>query len=442
MKRALRQHLHLAVPNVLSNLTVPLAGLVDTVLLGHQETADPLSGVALAGAIFSFLYWGFAFLRMSTTGLTSNSVGADEEEETSALFFRSFLLGVGLGLLILLCRPIIEWVSFQLLQGSPEVEAQGALYFRARVLGAPAVLGLMAINGWLLGRLLSRHVLLLSVVQNFLIVALDYLFIWRLGWGAEGAGYATAASDILSFLFGLFLVLQSWGRLPRFSWPSLANPEKLASLMSLNGQIFVRSFFLILTVTSFTNISAWLGEEVVAANAVLLQLLLFCAYFVDGYAYALESLAGKAAGAQRWGEVTTQLRVALGTTTITTLLFAAGFTLFAKSLLTRMTAHQNINELAFHLLPYFLAALVAGSYAYLYDGLCIGLTRGADMRTSVLTGTLLGFLPFALWSIASRSPERLWMGYFAFVALRAVVQAYLGEGFVRRKVMEQQCSVT
>ena len=279
-------------------------------------------------------------------------------------------------------------------------------------------------------------------MQNFLIVALDYLFIWRLGWGAQGAGYATAASDILSFLFGLFLVWKSWGRLPRFSWPSLANPEKLASLMSLNGQIFVRSFFLILTVTSFTNISAWLGEEVVAANAVLLQLLLFCAYFVDGYAYALESLAGKAAGAQRWGEVTTQLRVALGTTTITTLLFAAGFTLFAKSLLARMTAHQNINELAFHLLPYFLAALVAGSYAYLYDGLCIGLTRGTDMRTSVLAGTLLGFLPFALWSIASRSPERLWMGYFAFVALRAVVLAYLGEGFVRRKVMEQQCSVT
>ena len=185
MKRALNEHLKLAIPNILSNLTVPLAGLVDTVLLGHESTAGPLAGVALAGAIFSFLYWGLIFLRMSTTGLTANAVGAGDEEETVGLFLRSFCLALVLGISILLLSPLIEVVSFYLLQGEPAVEAQGLRYYRARIWGAPAVLGLMAINGWLLGRLKSRQVLLLSIIQNTLIVVLDLVFIKLFGWGSS-----------------------------------------------------------------------------------------------------------------------------------------------------------------------------------------------------------------------------------------------------------------
>lgn len=435
-RAALKEHLKLAVPNVLSNLTVPLAGLADTVLLGQEKNSLPLAGVALAGAIFSFLYWGFAFLRMSTTGLTSKSVGAEDGEETGALLLRNCGLAVAIGTVMVLLAPVIEEVSFVLLQGSESVEAQGALYFRARIWGAPAVLALMAINGWLLGRLLSRQVLLLSALQNSLIVGLDYLFIWRLGWGAAGAGYATALADGTTFLLALVVVFWSWRDLPPPSLSSVWKGEALKRLLTLNGQIFVRSFFLILTVTSFTNISAWLGDTVVAANAILLQLLLFCAYFVDGYAYALESLAGLAGGRGDWRNVKLQLRIALATSNLTTVFFALVVLLGGQRIFARMTDFENVNALAQSLLPYFALTLVAANFAYIYDGLCTGLTWGTHLRASVIVAALFGFLPLAAVAVFLHSVVWLWIAYLVFSLLRSLYLGWRSETILDSRISE------
>jgi len=433
---ALKSHLRLAVPNVLSNLTVPLAGLVDTVLLGHQDSSEPLAGVALAGTIFSFLFWGFAFLRMGTTGLTSNAVGADEKNEVGSILVRSLGIALALGLVMIAGSPLIEWVSFLLLQGDPAVESQGRLYFQARIWGAPAVLGLMVLNGWFLGRLLSKHVLLLSAVQNSLLLGLDYLFIWKWGWGAAGAGYSTALAAGLAFLFALILVKTTWVEIPGLDWDEIWRREKLGLLFSLNSQIFVRSFFLILTVTSFTNISAWMSETIVAANAILLQLLLSCAYFVDGYAYALESLAGVAAGKRDWQGVRTQLRTALFTSTVTTILFATTFILGSEEILSRMTAHPEINALALSLLPYFVGALFLASFSYIYDGLCTGLTWGRELKISVIAACIIGFLPLALLAIQLSSPKVLWVAYMTFSGLRSLVLGVRSERALSHRISE------
>lgn len=415
---------------------MPFAGLVDTVLLGHEPSSQALSGVALAGAIFSFLYWGFAFLRMGTTGLTSQALGAEDSTETVAVLTRSLGLALGLGALMLLFSPLIELVSFWLLQGEAMVEAQGVVYFQARILGAPAVLGLMAINGWLLGRHLSRQVLLLSIIQNTLIIGLDILFIRYWGWGAAGAGYSTAAADGMTFLCALLVLALSWGRLPRPTWRHAWSGNGVRQLFELNSQIFVRSFFLMLTITSFTNISAWMGETVVAANAILLQLLLFCAYFVDGFAYALESLAGFAAGKGDWKMIKTQLRVALACASLCTLFFALAFWAFGQQLLSRMTDFQQVNSLAWSLGPYFLLALVLANFSYIYDGLGIGLTWGSELRNSVVIASLVGFAPLALLAVHWRSPVTLWLAYAVFSALRSGILGWNSERKLARISME------
>ena len=190
----------LAVPNVLTNLTLPLAGLVDLAILGHLEDVTPLAGVALGTLIFDFAYWGFAFLRMSTTGLAAHALGAGDAEASAGVFFRSFGLAMLCGLLLITLRGPLALVGFYLLQGEPAVEQAGAAYFYARIWGAPATLGGYVIVGWLLGRQKARAALVYSIVLNGSNIVLDWLLVYKLGWGAAGAGYATMIAEVENVL--------------------------------------------------------------------------------------------------------------------------------------------------------------------------------------------------------------------------------------------------
>ncbi|EMY26427.1 MATE domain protein [Leptospira interrogans serovar Australis str. 200703203] len=287
--------------NILANITVPLTGIVDTSILGNLNTYVFMAGAALSGILFDFMFWMFGFLRMGTTGLTAQAVGEKNEKESIFILVRSISLACFFGAMILIFSPWIREIGFQILEGSSEVKMAGISYFDARIPGSIAVLCNYVFTGWFLGRGKSSVVLIATVVGNGMNVILDVWFIFKLGWEAYGAGLATSISQfgmllIFIFLFFIELKIQNISKLLFLNNKNLFSVQGFSSLLHLNKDIFLRTFFLIITFSIFRNFSSEAGTEILATNSILLQLILVSAYLVDGAAFATESLAGNIYG--------------------------------------------------------------------------------------------------------------------------------------------------
>lgn len=417
----LRQFIQLAIVNVLSNLMVPLAGLIDTAFLGHLSDIRHLAGVALATVLFNYIYWTFGFLRMGTTGTTAQAMGRNDRESVVLIGLRHGLLALLLGLLIVLLQVPLRWIGFGLLSATPEVEAAGQSYFDALIWGAPATLINYVLVGWFLGRAQSSQVLLLSALSNGGNVILDYWFIVQLGWEGMGAGLATALSQYLMLLVGLGLVAREvrWQE-ARLLLGQLFDLTALKSAFLLNSEILIRTFALVSTFSVFTNLSSGMGTVVLSTNAVLLQVVGLASYFIDGLAFATESLAG---GFQGQGTATGLLRLVRvsGLTSLSLgLLFAIAFMLFPIPLFGLLTDHRDILNHIPSYVPWLLPVLGFGSIAYMLDGYFLGLTQGQILRQSTLLAVLLGFAPIATVAWYFGNSHLLWLALTCFMAARAV----------------------
>ncbi|MFQ5628400.1 MAG: MATE family efflux transporter, partial [bacterium] len=260
-------------------------------MLGHLEDIRFLAGVALSAILFEFVYWTFGFLRMSTTGMTAQAVGRDDQHGLHLILFRSLLLALIFSAIIILAQKLIAWVGFGLLSGTAEVEAAGRDYFFARIWGAPAALCNFVFLGWFLGREKSNYALYMTIVANVANVILDYVFLFVLNLAAFGAGLATMISQYLSLFVAIFLFLKMKG-VHFIRWREIVNRRELVKMLKLNVDITIRTFGLISAFAVFMNFSATIGVRILAANAVLLRILDFAAYFIDGAAFATESLGG------------------------------------------------------------------------------------------------------------------------------------------------------
>jgi multidrug resistance protein, MATE family len=417
--------LKLAAINVLSNLMVPLAGLLNLAFLGHLTEINHLAGVALATLVFNYLYWSFGFLRMGTTGLVAQAVGRHDRSEVVLIGLRNGCLALIFGLLILLGRdPIGSW-SFTLLSAVPDVKVSGQNYFDAMIWGAPATLINYVVMGWFLGKSQSRQVLMLSIVGNFCNVLLNYLFIVRWGWASVGAGYATAGSQILVLLFGLVLLLQELrGVDMRSMLPQLLEPETLQKMVSLNGSILVRTFALLSAFAIFINASSAISKEALTVNTLLLEVVSVSAYFIDGFAYATESCAGVLHGQGKAKELQQLLKLAGGLSLLIAIGVASLFNLFPAQLLGLLTNHQNIVQHSLHYVIWLFPVLIFGSFAYTLDGYFLGLSSGQILRNSSLMATLVGFLPVALIGWQLQSIHVLWLAMATFMFTRALTLAW------------------
>lgn len=416
-----RRFLGLAVPNVLTNLSVPLAGLIDMAFLGHQDTVLPLAGVALATVIFDYLYWSFGFLRMGTTGLVAGAYGSGNREEQAAIFWRALLLGGLIGLLMLALQAPIGHAAFALLHGEDAVEEAGRAYYAARIWGSIPALGIYVCTGWLLGRQHPGYALALATLLNGLNILLDWWFILRLGWGAAGAGASTAIAEWCAFLFGLWLIRRIWrGGLPRVPWAAIRARGAFAPMLRLSGNLMLRTFCLITTFAVFTNYSASLGGVVLAGNAILLRFLTTAAYGIDGFAFALESLAGyyHGAGAHRLRDAA--LRMALKWSLLMVALFVALLWWQAPLLIGLLTIHGDVVRHALDYLPYLMALVAIAGFAYVYDGYFIGLAQGHVLRNSMLVALVAGFAPWLLVIGDKPSVALLWWAMLSFTALRGL----------------------
>ncbi|NEP16127.1 MAG: MATE family efflux transporter [Leptolyngbya sp. SIO4C1] len=421
--------MRLAIANIISNLLVPLAGLIDTAFLGHLADIHHLGGVALANIIFNVVFWSFGFLRMATTGLTAQAVGRADPDEIWRVGGRSLLLGLGLGLLILLLQWPLRELGFALLQAAPDVLAAGRDFYSARIWGAPAVLMNYALLGWFLGQSQGRAVIVLSLVSNGGNILLDYWFIRQLGWASYGAGLATALSQYAMLLVGLSWMLKDWRPTP---WPELWETSALRSLFGLNGHILVRTFALVISFALFTNISSGLGTDILAINTLLLQVVLLASYFIDGFAFATESYAGQLQG--QVARLRSLLKLAGGLSLFFGLAFAIAFGLWPRSLFGLLTNHAEILTPIAQYTAWLLPVLGFGGIAFMLDGYFLGLTAGRVLRNSTLLASAIGFLPGAIAAYWLSSPHLLWLAMACFMLLRAATLGWVVPATLAQRV--------
>ncbi|APE30560.1 MATE family efflux transporter [Halomonas aestuarii] len=414
--------LSLAWPIIVSNITVPLLGLVDTAVVGHLPDSRYLAGVTLGATLFSFLFWGFGFLRMGTTGLTSQAVGREADGEVRNLLGQSLLLAMVIGLgLILAGGPLVD-LGLWLLDGSEVATELAAEYARIRLLSAPAVLANYAILGWFLGQQNSRVTLAILVLTNGVNIALDLLFVVGLGMTSDGVAWATVLADYTALAFGLWLVSRQLRVLSGcFLRQRLLRLAAYGELFRVNANLFVRTLGLLFAMAFFTSRGAAQGDTVLAANAVLLQFIMLTSYALDGFAHAAEALAGRAVGRRRFDEfgqvVADAARFSLVTAAGASLAFALG----GDWLIAALTGLPEVRATAGDYLPWMVVMPLVAVWSYLLDGVFIGATAIREMRNSIYAG-LVVYLPL-WWLTTPLGNHGLWLAFLAFAVVRSGVLA-------------------
>lgn len=394
-----RRVLHIAVPIVLSNATVPILGAVDTGVVGQLGQAVPIGAVGIGAIILTAIYWIFGFLRMGTSGLVAQALGAGDRDEVSALLSRALMIGIGAGLILIALQSVLFWGAFQLSPASAEVETLARAYMEIRIWSAPAAIAIYGLTGWLIAAERTRGVLVLQLWMNGLNIGLDLWFVLGLGWGVPGVAFATFLAEWTALGLGLWLCRDAFAR-P--AWRERALVFARAPLLRMavvNSDILIRSVLLQGAFVSFLFLGADLGDVTLAANQVLLQFLHVTAYALDGFAFAAEALVGQAYGA---GAVARLRRGAILTSLwggMTCVVLALGFALSGPWVIELMTTAEEVRATARAYLPWMVAAPLLGVAAWMLDGIFIGATRTRDMRNmmvlsfAVYAGTVAILLP-------------------------------------------------
>ncbi|MGL4223541.1 MAG: MATE family efflux transporter DinF [Vibrio sp.] len=415
-----RQVLAIALPMVLSNITVPLLGLVDAAVIGYLEHAWYLGGVALGSTMIGVTFWLLGFLRMSTTGLSAQAHGAQNPHQLGQVLLQSSVIALGLAALFLLVhRPIAELI-FQFSTASLPVKTQAANYFYLRAWSAPAALLNLVLLGWLLGTQNARVPMWMVIIINLTNIAFDLLLVLGLDLKVEGVAMASVIADYTGLMFGLMFVIRYWRQQQLPAPLSLLTTlgAQLSRLATLNRDIFLRSLCLQAVFSFMTFQGAALGDQTVAANAVLMSLLMIISYGMDGFAYAMEAMVGKAIG----GKDNQQLRASMIGSTFWALLICALLSLLFFSLGTQIiqliTNIPSVQITAATYLPWLVAMPLISVWCFLLDGVFIGATKGREMRNSMAIAAVSFFALY--WLSADLGNHALWFAMLSFMALRAI----------------------
>ena len=418
----------LALPMVFSNVTTPLLGLVDTWVIGHLGQAWFLGGVSVGATLINLLFWLLGFLRMSTTGLTAQAQGAASVEGQLDTLARALGLAVGLGLaLLLLVLPFLPAI-IGLSGGSPEVQVYAGDYVSVRIWSAPAALCNLVIMGWLLGMQDARSPMLLLILSNLVNMVLDAWFVLGLGWQVRGVAAASLLADYCSLGVGLWLVSRRLRHLPaevwQSAWPRWWQWPAVRRLLGLNRDIFIRSLCLQLCFTFMTLQGARLGDVAVAANAVLLNFLMLISYGLDGFAYAVEAMVGRAIGRRDRQGLREAIVLNLGWALLIAIAFALGFALGGRLLIAHITDIPAVIAEANRQLPWLIAMPLLAVWCFLLDGVFIGATRAREMRNSMLVAVFAGFFPI-WWLCQEWGVAALWAAMAALMTGRGLTLGWL-----------------
>lgn len=410
----------IAGPLMVSNVSIPLLGIVDTAVVGQLPGAENIGAVAVGALVINLIYWSFGFLRMGTSGYTAQAFGADDHTGLRTTLGRGLLIATGAGLCIVVLQEPIAWASMALMQPSAAVSDLAASYLMIRLWGAPFTLVIYVVHGWLLGLQNTRAVLALQIVLNGTNIILDIVFVLGFGWGVEGVAVATIASEALAAALGIYLIKRQSRRLSGY-WDRTAIKawSGIRAMFGVNRDLFIRTACLQAAALSFTAVGARLGDDILAANAVLLLFFSFMAYALDGLADAANALSGQAYGARNverfWDAVRKTTVWSIGFAVV----FSAVYALSGPAIVNIISADDTVRATAAVYLPYVVVLPLITVWSFELDGVFIGLTRGQDLRNAMVVSiACFGALLWVLLPLAGN--HGLWWAFLGFQIIRAL----------------------
>ncbi|WP_259398401.1 MATE family efflux transporter [Pseudoalteromonas sp. SR41-7] len=410
----------LAGPMILSNITVPLLGIVDTAVIGHLGSAHYLAGIALGSAVISILFWLAGFLRMSTTGLVAQAYGKNDLTQLAALLKRSLLLASAVAVLLIVLSPLIKHAIAYLSAANGDVLNQAYQYFSIRIFSAPAALCNLVLLGWMLGVHYGRGPFYLLLVTNIVNIVLDIYFVVYLDWAVAGAAWASLIADYTALVFALFLVAKLAKKQDiDLNVPNWLSISKMAELLSLNRDIFIRSLILQLCFSFMTFYAARIGETTLAANAVLLNFLMLVSFALDGVAYASEAKVGQAKGQGSVKNIELWVKISVFWGMLFGVLYSLFFALFGNTIIKLLTNVPEVIQEATHYLPWIVVLPILAMSCFLFDGVFVGLTRAKNMRNSMILSAGVGFFG-VFWVFIDLQNNGLWLAMSCFMLMRGV----------------------
>ena len=414
--------LQLAIPSIVSNITVPLLGLIDVAIVGHLGSAAYIGAIAVGGMLFNIIYWLFGFLRMGTSGMTSQAFGQRDLKEVTRVLLRA----VGVGLFIALCLLLLQYpirkIAFLLIDATPEVRELATVYFNICVWGAPAVLGLYGFAGWFIGMQNSRFPMFIAITQNVVNIVVSLSFVYLLNMKIEGVALGTLIAQYAGLFMASLLWLRYYGRLKiAFRWREIIGKTAMKRFFQVNSDIFFRTLCLVAVTTFFTSTGARQGDVVLAVNTLLMQLFTLFSYIMDGFAYAGEAMTGRYIGARNNTGLQRMIRLLFRWGWGLSLSFTILYMIGGQDFLGLLTNDTTVINAAGSYYYWVLAIPLAGFAAFLWDGILIGATATRLMFYSMLVASGMFFLIYYIF-YALMGNHALWMAFLIYLSLRGIMQ--------------------
>lgn len=414
--------LQLAIPSIVSNITVPLLGLIDVAIVGHLGSAAYIGAIAVGGMLFNIIYWLFGFLRMGTSGMTSQAFGQRDLKEVTRVLLRA----VGVGLFIALCLLLLQYpirkIAFLLIDATPEVRELATVYFNICVWGAPAVLGLYGFAGWFIGMQNSRFPMFIAITQNVVNIVASLSFVYLLDMKIEGVALGTLIAQYAGFFMASLLWFRYYGRLKiAFRWREIIGKTAMKRFFQVNSDIFFRTLCLVAVTTFFTSTGARQGDVVLAVNTLLMQLFTLFSYIMDGFAYAGEAMTGRYIGARNNTGLQRMIRLLFRWGWGLSLSFTILYMISGQDFLGLLTNDTTVINAAGSYYYWVLAIPLAGFAAFLWDGILIGATATRLMLYSMLVASGMFFLIYYLF-YGMMGNHALWMAFLIYLSLRGIMQ--------------------
>ena len=437
-----RRILGLALPNIITNITVPLLGMVDMAIVGHLSSSH-IGAITIGTSIFNLIYWNFGFLRMGTSGFTAQAYGAGLWDEAVRTLVRACAVALGIAALLLALQWPISRLALVIFEGSEEVMQLALTYFFVRIWAAPATLGLYAVKGWFIGMQDSKTPMWIAIALNCVNILCSLLFVLVLHWDIAGVALGTVIAQYSGLTLGIVFLRK---RLKQMSNQNILNTRSMLNIQSIrealhweemrrffkvNGDIFLRTVCLSAVFTFITAASGRISDEVLAVDALLLQFFTLFSYIMDGFAYAGESLVGRYIGAREPGNLRSAVRLLLLWGLILTAVFTLLYALFSQQFLHIFTSDTALIAAAGNYLGWVLVIPVCGFAAFLFDGIFVGATASRTMRNAMFVATAAFFaVYFGLKSIAPSTFQLtpftwnniLWLAFMVYLALRGLLQ--------------------
>lgn len=420
-----RRILSIAIPSIVSNITVPLLGLIDIAIVGHLGNVSYIGAIAVGAMIFNLVYWIFGFLRMGASGMTSQALGNRNLSEVMRLLLRSLAVSMAIALLLIILQTPLQQIMFALIQPTADIAPLSSTYYYIVIWGAPAMLGLYGLTGWYIGMQNTRIPMLVSIIQNITNIIASLTLVAGLGMGFRGVAFGTVIAQYTGFFVALALLLRYYGRLGKYiELGGLFARSAMTRFFSVNGDIFMRTLFLVAVNLFFTSAGARQGAVILAVNTVLMQLYLLFSYFMDGFAYAGEAICGHYYGAGNNAAVRATVRRLFLWGAVVVAVFTAVYALGGEGFLHLLTDDNTVIAASGEYFPWALAVPLAGVAAFVWDGVFIGLTATRGMLVSSVIAAVAFFSTYFLLQ-PSLGNHALWLAQIVYLSMRGIIQSVI-----------------